>query len=182
MHCLILNVFRVIRQFLKSLLKVFIFFFFAIVCFINPISTEAILETYQDNDGTKVQRSLESLRDLDYQTWQLSAYPKPANNGQMVLRIVGFKGSLRIDHPTELEVFSGIKAWKLEDITLSNPKLTNDYRDAVAEFSLETLLEDLSNNRPLRLSLDGGFAELPVPPYVVNEWRSINSNSLKDEN
>ena len=32
----------------------------------------------------------------------------------------------------------------------------------------------LDKNRPLRLSLSGVFSELPVPPFVVKEWRSIN--------
>ena len=47
---------------------------------------------------------------------------------------------------------------------------------------LKELLKDLNNNRPLRLALNGGFTELPVPPYVVNEWRSIDSIPLKNDN
>ena len=31
----------------------------------------------------------------------------------------------------------------------------------------------LDKNRPLRLSLSGVFSELPVPPFLVKEWRSI---------
>ena len=34
--------------------------------------------------------------------------------------------------------------------------------------------KNLDKNRPLRLSLSGVFSELPVPPFVVKEWRSIN--------
>ena len=101
---------------------------------------------------------------------------------KVVLRIVGFTGSLRLDHPTKLIVESGLKIWKLEDITLENPELADDNRDAAAEFDLKPLLKDLQNNRPLRLSLKGGFSELPVPPYVVKEWRSINLISFKDDN
>ena len=50
---------------------------------------------------------------------------------------------------------------------------------AAAEFDLDPLLKDLKNNRPLRLALRGGFSELPIPPYVVKEWRSIH---LENEN
>ena len=32
----------------------------------------------------------------------------------------------------------------------------------------------LDKNRPLRLSLSGVFSELPVPPFVVKEWRSLS--------
>ncbi|MFN9945156.1 MAG: DUF3122 domain-containing protein, partial [bacterium] len=44
---------------------------------------------------------------------------------------------------------------------------------AAAEFDLAPLLADLTNNRPLRLELPGVFTELPVPPYVVKEWRQL---------
>ena len=39
--------------------------------------------------------------------------------------------------------------------------------------ALGPLLADLQQNRPLRLRLPGVFVELPVPPYVVAEWRSL---------
>jgi len=40
--------------------------------------------------------------------------------------------------------------------------------------ALTKLTKNLDKNRPLRLSLSGVFSELPVPPFVVKEWRSIN--------
>jgi hypothetical protein len=51
--------------------------------------------------------------------------------------------------------------------------LAGDGRDAAVEFALDPLLNDLTNNRPLRLVLPGVITELPVPPYVVGEWRSL---------
>ena len=53
-------------------------------------------------------------------------------------------------------------------------ELANDGRQAAAEFNLDKLIENLDKNRPLRLSLSGVLSELPVPPFVVKEWRSIN--------
>ncbi len=140
----------------------------------GPSSVNAKLDFFESIEEVQVQRSLESLRDLDDQTWQMVVYPKEGSQDQLVLRIVGFKGSLRLDHPTKLLIESGLKTWKLEDITLENPQLLSDTRDAAAEFLLDPLLIDLKNNRPLRLSLKGGFSELPVPPYLVKEWRAIN--------
>ena len=81
---------------------------------------------------------------------------------------------MRLDHSRKLKVKSGIKHWDLNDITLQNPQLLNDNRDAAAEFELEPLITELNNNRPLRLYLKGGFNELPVPPYVVKEWRLLD--------
>jgi len=93
----------------------------------------------------------------------------------VTLRIVGFPGRVRLDHPTALLVHSGRNTWKLDDITTANPKLATDGRDAAAEFNLNPLLSELHQNRPLRLELPGVFVELPVPPYVVAEWRSLPS-------
>ena len=92
----------------------------------------------------------------------------------MCIRDRGYPGNLRIDHPTELRVESGRKKWFLDDKTLLNVELANDSRQAAAEFDLDALIKNLDKNRPLRLSLSGVFSELPVPPFVVKEWRSIN--------
>ena len=96
----------------------------------------------------------------------------------MVLRIVGYPGKVRLEHPTDLVVQAGVKEWTLPDITLENKALASDSRDAAAEFSLDLLLNDLSNNRPLRLFLPGVLNELPVPPFVVGEWRQVQSEPL----
>ena len=54
-----------------------------------------------------------------------------------------------------------------------NVELFNDGRQAAAEFDLNELINSIDKNRPLRLSLSGVFSELPVPPFVVKEWRSL---------
>jgi hypothetical protein len=135
----------------------------------------AMLQSSPSETGTGLVRSLESLRDLDYQSWQVVAYREgeAAADAPVTLRIVSYPGRLRLDHPTPLLVRSGRRLWTLADITLSSPKLVADNRAAAAEFDLAPLLVDLQKNRPLRLELPGVFVELPVPPYVVAEWRSL---------
>ena len=141
-----------------------------------PKASPAQIQVNEVQDGSEFTRSLESLRDLDYQTWQVVVYSKNGDSSEktFVLRIVGYPGTLRINHPTSLEVHSGRRDWVLQDITLSNPQLAKDPREAAAEFDLSPLLFDLRNNRPLRLKLPGVITELPVPPYVVSEWRSFS--------
>ena len=139
----------------------------------QPRTAQALLHNHPDETGTPVLRSLESLRDLDHQSWQLVAYRQGPPGGPLSLRIVGFPGKVRLDHPAPLLVRSGRLQWQLDDITLANPKLASDGRAAAAEFNLAPLLADLDRNRPLRLQLPGVFVELPVPPYVVAEWRSL---------
>ena len=132
----------------------------------------------QGENDASYSRSLESLRDLEYQTWQIVVYSPPSKEVKWVLRIVGYPGTLRMDHPTPLQVHAGLREWLLKDITLLNPKLANDPREAAAEFELTPLLNDLKNNRPLRFMLPQVFKDLPVPPYLVTEWRTLfNSDS-----
>ena len=111
---------------------------------------------------------------MDFETWQLVAYKSPFFADKLILRVIGYPGNLRIDHPTDLKVESGRKKWLLDDKTLLNEELANDRRQAAAEFDLDELIRNLDKNRPLRFSLLGVFSELPVPPFVVKEWRSIN--------
>ena len=129
--------------------------------------------TETEINGSLMEASTEFLRDLDYETWQLVAYQSSDNNEKLVLRVIGYPGNLRVDHPLPLDVESGRKNWKLDDITLSNVELAEDNRQAAAEFDLDILINDISQNRPLRLSLPGVFSELPVPPFVVKEWRTL---------
>jgi len=140
-----------------------------------PAGAWAQLQASPQETGTGLVRSLESLRDLDYQSWQVVAYREgpPGPAAPVVLRIVGYPGQVRIDHPTPLVVRAGRREWLLDDITLSSPKLSGDNRAAAAEFNLAPLLADLQLNRPVRLQLSGVFVELPVPPYVVAEWREL---------
>ena len=141
--------------------------------FSNPMKVSAEIAETEINSQI-INASTEFLRDLDYETWQLVAY-KPSNDEKkLILRIIGYPGSLRIDHPLNLNVESGRKQWQLSDVTLSNEELANDSRQAAAEFDLNQLIDDISQNRPLRLSLSGVFSELPVPPFLVKEWRSLN--------
>ena len=153
--------------------QLLISFCFLFSALITPYSAYAEVNETELN-GEMLKASSEFLRDLDYETWQLVAYKYPEEDGKLLLRVIGYPGSLRIDHPLELRVDSGRKEWLLEDKTLLNSNLANDSRQAAAEFDLESLISDISKNRPLRLSLEGVFSELPVPPFLVEEWRSLN--------
>ena len=151
-----------------------IFFLLLLLSFMfNPLKVSAEVAETEIN-GELLNASSEFLRDLDFETWQLVAYKSPLFSEKLILRVIGYPGSLRIDHPTDLRVESGRKKWFLDDQTLLNVELANDVRQAAAEFDLYELIKNLDKNRPLKLSLSGVFSELPVPPFVVKEWRSIN--------
>ena len=155
--------------FLKRILPLFLLLSFIF----NPLKVSAEVAETEIN-GELINASSEFLRDLDFETWQLVAYRSPLYEDKLILRVIGYPGNLRIDHPTGLNVISGRKKWILDDKTLLNEALANDGRQAAAEFDLDELIQNIDKNRPLRLSLSGVFSELPVPPFVVKEWRSIN--------
>ena len=148
---------------------------FLISCcfFINSENTYAYSKFDVNNEEKVIKRSLESLRDLDYQTWQLIVYPSSKVSNNLTLRIVGYPGSLRIDHPTNLVVHSGRKEWDLKDITKESKFKVETLNDSAAEFELSPLIAELDKNRPLRLSLSGLINDLPIPPYLVSEWRTL---------
>ena len=153
--------------------KGIIFFLLLISLVLNPLKVSAEIAETEIN-GELINASSEFLRDLDFETWQLVAYKSPFFDDKLILRIIGYPGNLRIDHPTNLQVDSGRKQWLLNDKTLTNTELANDGRQAAAEFDLNELINDIDKSRPLRLSLSGVFSELPVPPFVVKEWRSLD--------
>jgi hypothetical protein len=156
-------------KFLKGLLS-----FSLLLSFIlNPLKVNAEIAETEIN-GELIVASNEFLRDLDFETWQLVAYKSPLFENKLILRVIGYPGNLRIDHPTELKVESGRKHWLLDDKTLLNRELANDGRQAAAEFDLDELIRNIDKNRPLRLSLSNVFSELPVPPFLVKEWRSLD--------
>ncbi len=157
------------NTFLKVILPLLLLLFFIY----KPVKVSADVAETEIN-GELINASSEFLRDLDFETWQLVAYKSPFFEDKLILRVIGYPGNLRIDHPTDLKVESGRKQWLLDDKTLFNVELANDGRQAAAEFDLDELITNLDKNRPLRLSLSGVFSELPVPPFVVKEWRSIN--------
>ena len=157
------------KFFLKGIFPLVLLLFFIF----NPLEVSAEVAETEINGELK-NASSEFLRDLDFETWQLVAYKSPFFEDKLILRIIGYPGNLRIDHPTDLRVESGRKQWILDDKTLLNEELANDGRQAAAEFDLDELIKNLDKNRPLRLSLSGVFSELPVPPFVIKEWRSIN--------
>ena len=159
-----------LRKVFSLLIACFLIF---CVFLINPKNIYADSKVTFNDQEKEINRSLESLRDIDYQTWQVIVYPSSKVSKNLILRIVGYPGSLRIDHPTTLKVNSGRKNWDLKDITKKNKGNVEILNDSAAEFDLSPLIAELDKNRPLRLSLPGLINDLPIPPYLVSEWRSL---------
>ena len=148
-----------------------IFSYFCLFTFLDK--TYADSKVSVNDQKNEIKRSLESMRDMDYQTWQIIVYPSYKDSNKLILRIVGYPGSLRIDHPTDLIVNSGIKTWNLRDVTRNSKNNVEILNDSAAEFDISPMIYELDKNRPLRIKLPGLISELPIPPYLVAEWRSL---------
>ena len=124
--------------FYKGILPLFLL----IALIFNPLKVFAEVAETEIN-GELINASSEFLRDLDFETWQLVAYKSPLFEDKLILRVIGYPGNLRIDHPTDLRIESGRKQWLLDDKTLLNMELSNDRRQAAAEFDLDELIMNL---------------------------------------
>jgi hypothetical protein len=89
---------------LRRLLLLGVALMAAATLLLSPAKAWARMHAHPDGQGQPVLRSLESLRDLDDQSWQLVAYREGPPSGPLRLRIVGYPGKVRLDHPTALEV------------------------------------------------------------------------------
>ena len=174
MHYLTQNNTKLVKErFRKILALTLSFFLCCCCCFAKAKNIYADSIDISNVQEKELKRSLESLRDFDYQTWQIIVYPSSRTSKNLILRIVGYPGSLRVEHPTDLIVTSGIKNWNLRDITNQSKSKIETLNDSAAEFDLSPLIAELDKNRPLRLSLSGLINDLPIPPYLVSEWRSL---------
>ena len=174
MHYLNQNNTKLEMEGLRNVFRLIISCFLICWCLFSFANkTHAVSKVNINSQPKEIKRSLESLKDLDYQTWQIIVYPSDIESKNLILRIVGYPGSLRIDHPTNLIVNSGRKTWDLKDITKNSKIKVEILNDSAAEFDLSTLISDLDKNRPLRISLPGLITDLPIPPYLVSEWRSL---------
>ena len=95
--------------FLKGILPLLLLLYFVF----TPIKVSAKVAEPEIN-GELINASSEFLRDLDFETWQLVAYKSPLFEDKLILRVIGYPGNLRIDHPTNLKVESGRKQWILD--------------------------------------------------------------------
>ena len=174
MHYLNQKITKLVMARFSNLFRLIISCLLICCCFfISANKSSADSKVTLNKQRQEIQRSLESLKDLDYQTWQIIVYPSSEDSKNLILRIVGYPGSLRIDHPTNLIVNSGRKTWDLKDITKNSKIKHETLDDSAAEFDLSILIAELDKNRPLRISLPGLINDLPIPPYLVSEWRSL---------
>jgi hypothetical protein len=132
----------------------------------------ASVHTYPEGSNGVMYRSLQTLRDRSNQTWQVVLY-KRVQGGltqTLHLRLVGFPGGAALEHPHPLKITAGTEhVW----LATETPPVTDTPN--VAEYDLLEVMRELNATTPLRLTVpvQGQPIELPVPSFVVEEWREV---------
>ncbi|PSB34430.1 DUF3122 domain-containing protein [Stenomitos frigidus] len=132
----------------------------------------ASVHTYPEGGDRVMYRSLQTLRDRTDQAWQVVFY-KRVQGGQtesIHLRLVGFPGGAALEHPHPLKITTGTERVWLAAETDTVTDVPN-----VAEYDLLEVMRQLTATTPLRLTLplQKTAIDLPVPPFVVEEWRQV---------
>ena len=86
---------------MKPLLSLLLAPLLALVLWLSlPTPAQALVHAHNDENGTPVVRSLESLRDLDYQSWQVVAYREgpPGRPPEAAHRRLSRQGAPRPPH------------------------------------------------------------------------------------
>ena len=95
---------------------------------LTPSMAWGQIHQHENETGTRMVRSLESLRDLDYDSWQAVAYREGPPGQPVVLRIVGYPGKVARSPNGCCAVAR--RERQSTDITLDNPALASDGREA----------------------------------------------------
>ncbi len=136
----------------------------------------ASVHIYRESGDRTITRSLQTLRDRTHQAWQVVLY-KRGHNGltqSLHLRLVGFPGGAALQHPSALKITTGTERVSMAAETAPVTDTPN-----VAEYDLLEVMRQLTATTPLRLTIpvQGQPTELPIPPFVVEEWRQVAQSS-----
>lgn len=161
-------------------LLAFIALVLTIALTLNVPNCLASVHTYPEGNDRVMVRSLQTLRDRTDQAWQVVFY-KRVQNGltqSVHLRLVGFPNGAALNHPSALNITTGTE----KVLVAPETALVTDAPN-VAEYDLLEVMRQLHSTTPLRLTLPvvEQPIELPVPPFVVDEWRRVVEGEGKVE-
>lgn len=143
----------------------------------------ASVHTYHEQPGQTTYRSRQSLRDQTDLAWQATVFKRYTSGvfQGTYLRLVGFPGQAATAPETDLKIITGT-ATQWQAPSQLDPQ-TQALPEGIAQYSIDTLLEDLKSPIPLTLLVplrSGGTARLVAAPYVVAEWLEIYAMEEKE--
>lgn len=143
-----------------------------------PEPAMASLHPYPLSGDRVLCRSLQSLRDQRDRSWQLVLFGEAANGQPPTtgfrLRVVGFP-SLRVNRDRSLIVTNstGAVAQLADQFPIDSLALNT------GEYEFDSVAGRLNQLGILRLTIpvgDADQAEIPVPPFVLQEWKMLQKS------
>jgi hypothetical protein len=141
----------------------------------------ATITQLEEYPGQMLYQSRQNLQDQTGQSWQAIAFTRihPEGSSTVSLRLVGFPGSVELDHKQPLILTTSLgKSLTAQDISSEiaqgSPTLAN-----VAEYDIKSMLPQLKSETPLQLTLPvvtGAAIELKIPFVAIEEWQTISTH------
>lgn len=150
----------------------------SLLLFIRPMDAIASVHTYQERPEQVTFRAQQSLRDRRDRAWQAVLFKRYQGHKSegIFLRLVGFPGAVVVARDQPLLITThGHEVW-----TAPRVKATVDLPTNVGQYDLTLPLATLQTNTPLTLAVPlqtNETAEIVVPPFVMEEWRTIRDRN-----
>jgi Protein of unknown function (DUF3122) len=138
----------------------------------------ATITQLEEYPGQMLYQSRQNLQDQTGQSWQAIAFTRihPEGSSTVSLRLVGFPGSVELDHKQPLILTTSLGRRLMaqdisSEIAQGSPTLAN-----VAEYDIKSMLPQLKSETPFRLTLPvvtGAAIELKIPSAAIEEWQEI---------
>jgi hypothetical protein len=141
----------------------------------------ATITQLEEYPGQMLYQSRQNLQDQTGQSWQAIAFTRihPEGSSTVSLRLVGFPGSVELDHKQPLILTTSLGRRLMaqdisSEIAQGSPTLAN-----VAEYDIKSMLPQLKSETPLQLTLPvvtGAAIELKIPFVAIEEWQTISTH------
>jgi Protein of unknown function (DUF3122) len=150
-----------------------------VVC--TPFPALATITQLEEYPGQMLYQSRQNLQDQTGQSWQAIAFTRihPQGSSTVSLRLVGFPGTVELDHAQPLTLTisskSNLTARDISsEISQDSPTLAN-----VAKYDIKSVLPQLKSESPLQLTLpviNGAAIEVKIPSEMIEEWQAISNH------
>ncbi len=140
---------------------------------------QAALRQLEEAPGQIVYQSRQTLKDQQGSSWQAIAFKRirPDDTDVIYLRLVGFPGTVAIDHSQPLILTDSMgKTLTAADVSQEMFSDKTQIKPDVGQYDLQPILMQLESAIPLRLTLsmlDQSEIILNVSPEMIGEWRSL---------
>jgi Protein of unknown function (DUF3122) len=145
---------------------------------LGSFTSQTVIAAVTRIEGTPQEilyRSQQKLNDESGNVWQVILFKRvyPGEIASVNLRLVGFPDTVELIHPQPLKISSSEgNIWKATDIFLDEAPAAT-----IGQYDLKDILPQLPSDN-LLLSIPLGrerFVNIPVPSFVVQEWRTVLS-------